>query len=181
MEYLDIVDEKGNPTGQTAERKEVHRNGTPHRTAHVWVFRKHEGKVQVLLQKRCKDKDSFPGCYDISSAGHIPAGMEVVNSALRELKEELDFTVSEDELIECGRKHVVIRNEFRDEPYEDNQYSTVYMMWRDVPAEEIVFQKEEIESVMWMDFDALKKAVQEQSIPNCIDMEELVMLESHIS
>ena len=26
MEYFDIVDEQGNPTGQTVERKQAHRN-----------------------------------------------------------------------------------------------------------------------------------------------------------
>jgi isopentenyldiphosphate isomerase len=29
--------------------------------------------LQVLLQKRSPDKDSYPGCLDISCAGHIPA------------------------------------------------------------------------------------------------------------
>ncbi|MBE5890455.1 MAG: NUDIX domain-containing protein [Lachnospiraceae bacterium] len=177
MEYLDIVDQNGMPTGKTAERKVVHRDGVPHRTAHVWVLRRHEGEIQVLLQKRCMEKDSFPGCYDISSAGHIPAGMGVVDSALRELKEELNFDVKPEELVECGKKHVVITDEFRKEQYEDNQYSTIYLMWRDIPAEEIVVQKEEIESVMWMEYNAAKKAVVENTIPNCIDIEELAMLE----
>ncbi len=34
-----------------------------------------------------REKDSFAGCYDISSAGHIPAGQDYLESALRELKE----------------------------------------------------------------------------------------------
>ena len=65
MEYFDIVDEFGNPTGKTIERTEAHRVGARHRTAHVWIFRKKEGNLQILLQKRCQQKDSFPGCYDI--------------------------------------------------------------------------------------------------------------------
>ena len=74
MEWLDVVDEKGNPTGERVERKEAHRRGIRHRTSHVWILREQEGEVQVLLQKRSQGKDSHPGCYDISSAGHIPAG-----------------------------------------------------------------------------------------------------------
>ena len=35
------------------------------------------------------EKESFPGMYDTSSAGHIPAGEEPLPSALRELSEEL--------------------------------------------------------------------------------------------
>ena len=82
MEYFDIVDEQGNPTGQTVERKQAHRNNILHRTAHVWIVRRRGNSIQILLQKRCMEKDSFPGCYDISSAGHIPAGVDYIPSAL---------------------------------------------------------------------------------------------------
>lgn len=104
MEYLDIVDENGVPTGKTAERTAAHKQGLRHRTSHVWILRERAGKVEVLLQKRSQNKDSFPGCYDISSAGHIPAGVDFIPSALRELKEELGCSVSENELIYCGQR-----------------------------------------------------------------------------
>ena len=83
MEWLDIVDENGVPTGQVVSRQEAHRLGLRHRTSHVWIVRRREGNLQVLLQKRSEEKDSYPGCYDISSAGHIPAGADFVPSALR--------------------------------------------------------------------------------------------------
>ena len=76
MEIFDIVDENGNPTGQTIERSLAHTNGVRHRTVHIWIVRKVNGKWQVLLQKRALTKDSFPGRYDTSSAGHIQAGDE---------------------------------------------------------------------------------------------------------
>ncbi|MGN1182202.1 MAG: hypothetical protein ACI4SR_04275 [Faecalibacillus sp.] len=44
MEYLDIVDEKGNPTGQIIERQEAHKKGIRHRTSHVWILRKRNQK-----------------------------------------------------------------------------------------------------------------------------------------
>ena len=91
-EILDIVDEQGRPTGQTVPRAVAHAEGIRHRTSHVWILRRHAGRVEVLLQMRCQAKDSFPGCYDISSAGHIPAGCDFVESALRELREELGVT-----------------------------------------------------------------------------------------
>ena len=87
MEYLDIVTEDGVPTGVTKERNAVHRDGDLHRTSHVWIARENQDhKMELLLQKRSMNKDSHPGCYDISSAGHIPAGMGYLESALRELK-----------------------------------------------------------------------------------------------
>ena len=71
MEMLDIIDEKGNPTGEIIDRSIAHLNGIRHRTAHVWILRKKNNRIQVLLQKRSVHKDSYPDCYDISSAGHI--------------------------------------------------------------------------------------------------------------
>ena len=82
VEYLDIVDGNGNPTGETVERAYAHKNGVRHRTAHVWILRKRADKIQVLLQKRA-ETTSFPGCYDISSAGHIQAGQEFLESYAR--------------------------------------------------------------------------------------------------
>ena len=107
MEILDVVDETGAPTGETVERAEAHREGVRHRTSHVWIARNRNGRIQLLLQKRCMQKDSFPGCYDISSAGHIPAGGEFASSALRELKEELGITAEEKDLIVCGDRNVI--------------------------------------------------------------------------
>ena len=83
MEIFDICDENGLPTGRTVERGEAHRAGILHRTAHVWLIREEAGRTQVLLQKRSRNKDSFPGLYDTSSAGHVPAGSEVLPSARR--------------------------------------------------------------------------------------------------
>lgn len=179
MEILDIVDDNGIPTGKTVERKTAHRKGIQHRTAHLWIVRKKGGNIELLLQKRCMEKDSFPGCYDISSAGHIPAGMDYVPSALRELREELGVTAKEEDLIFCGKKRVTVTSEFHEHPYTDRQVCNVYLMWLDREAEDFVVQKEEIDSVMWMEYQACRKAVIENTIPNCIDIEELDMLEEH--
>jgi len=83
MEFFDVVDLYGNPTGETVERTYAHTHAIRHRTAHIWIIRRASGKIQILLQKRSAEKDSFPGKYDTSSAGHIAAGHEPLESALR--------------------------------------------------------------------------------------------------
>ena len=60
MEYFDILDENFNPTGEIRERTEVHRLGLLHRTVHIWVIKKEQGRLFVLLQKRAAHKDSYP-------------------------------------------------------------------------------------------------------------------------
>ena len=180
MELIDIVDENGIPTGETIDRTVAHRTGVRHRTTHIWIVRRREGKVEILLQKRAKYKDSFPGCYDISSAGHIPAGVGFVESGLRELQEELGFTISREELIECGLHCTFNENEFHGIPYVDNQVAKVFLLWKDKEVEELQLQEEEIESVIWMDFEECKEAVRNHTIPTCIDIAELELLEEQM-
>lgn len=180
MEYFDIVDAKGEPTGKTVERKEAHRLGIPHRTSHVWIVRNVNNKIQILLQKRCDTKDSFPGCYDISSAGHIPAGDDYEVSALRELDEELGLKVKEEQLIDCGIYHLDVDTVFYGEEFHDRQYSKVFLLWIDLEENQFVVQKEEIDSVKWFDFQECKKAVKENNIKHCIDLKELELIEKYL-
>ena len=102
MEIFDIVDEKGIPTGETIERTQAHEKGVRHRTAHIWIVREQDGKAQLLLQKRSAEKDSFPGRFDTSSAGHIQAGDEPEESAIRELHEELGIRAAKEDLTFAG-------------------------------------------------------------------------------
>lgn len=176
MEILDVVDEWGNPTGETVEREKAHEEGIMHRTSHVWVLRKKKGKVQILLQKRSETKESFPGCYDISSAGHIPAGMDFAKSAIRELQEELGISASEHEFIFCGDRIVIWNGCFCGKPFHDRQYSRVFILWRDIDEEKLILQKEEIDSVLWMDLDECITAIENNQIRHCIYPDELKMV-----
>ena len=175
-EWLDVVDENGAPTGETVERERAHREGFRHRTAHVWLLRRRGGRVEILLQMRSREKDSFPGCYDISSAGHIPAGQSVTESALRELREELGVTVEAGALIPCGQRRFFSHLTFRGQPFLDNQISDVFCLWLDRDEKDFTVQKSEVEYVRWMEFDACIRAVTEGSIPSAISLEELEMV-----
>lgn len=170
-----MVNEYGEPTGETIDRETAHLEGIRHRTSHLWLLRKKSGKTEILLQKRSQNK-SFPGCYDISSAGHIPAGDEFRESAIRELREELGVTAEESELIYCGDKYITWDDEFFGKPYHDRQYTRVFMMWLDLDEDEFTLQEEEVDSVMWMDLEECIEGVKENSFENCIDIDELSMV-----
>lgn len=179
-EILDIVDENGEPTGETVEREFAHADGIRHRTSHVWLARKRNGRAEILLQKRAKNKDSYPGCYDISSAGHIPAGDGFRKSAVRELKEELGIDTDENELIYCGDRNVQWDDVFSGKPFHDNQFSRIFLLWRDMEENEFTVQKEELESVKWIGFNECVDGVQNMSFKNCIAMDELMILKKGI-
>jgi len=176
-EYLDVVDENGKPTGETVERSVAHREGFPHRTSHLWLVGKRDGRIQVLLQKRAMTK-SFPGCYDISSAGHIPAGQDYYPSAIRELKEELGLTAKESELIPCGDMKIVWDDVFFGIPYHDRQYTKVLLLWADVEEDQLTLQKEEVDGVLWIDLQDCMDRVAAGTIQNCISPEELKLVQA---
>ena len=75
------------PTGEVRPRSQVHAEGLYHRAVHVWLVAPSRG--EVLLQLRAACKDSWPGRLDISCAGHISAGDLPLETAVRELQEEL--------------------------------------------------------------------------------------------
>ena len=174
-EFLDIVDASGAPTGETVERTFAHQNGIPHRTAHVWLTRKNGTGHELLLQKRSDNKDSYPGCYDISSAGHIPAGDEVIDSALRELSEELGITADAEDLIDCGKRTIHMDAVFYGKEFHDRQVSTVYLLKAD--PKEFCLQKEEVSEVRWFDITYCIDHLADPAFPNCLVEEELRMLE----
>ena len=176
MEILDIVDENGRLTGETVEREFAHSAGIFHRTSHLWVLRRRDNQLQLLLQKRSADKDSFPGCYDISSAGHIPAGQDFISSALRELKEELGLTAKPSELIFLGTRKIIDDHIFHGSPFHDRQISRVYALFRDIEAESIKFQESEIQSVKWLNFDECIHMASSGKPHNCVSLEELDMI-----
>lgn len=153
MEIFDVVDENGNPTGEKVERSVAHANGVRHRTAHIWIVRKVMDKWQVLLQKRAMTKDSFPGRYDTSSAGHIQAGYEPLESAIRELEEELGIVATPNQLEFAGTFRVQYEKEFHNKLFKDNEIAFVYLYLGKVDIEQVMVQEEELECVEWFDLD----------------------------
>ena len=174
-ELLDIVDRNGEPTGETVERSIAHLEGIPHRTSHLWIVRKRADRIEVLLQKRALTK-SFPGCYDISSAGHIPAVDGSRSSAIRERRGERGLTAAEEDLVCCGDRRIVWDDVFFGEPYHDRQYTRVFLIWLDPDEARFVLQEEEVDSVRWMDLEECIEGVIEGRFQNCIAPEELDMV-----
>lgn len=180
MEIFDIVDESGFPTGETVSRELAHAKGIRHRTAHVWIVRYYNGKWQLLLQKRSANKDSFPGYYDTSSAGHIPAGFEPRGSALRELQEELGIKAEEDDLLEIGMFRSNYAREFHGRLFVDNEVTTVFVYKKDVEIESLTLQEEEVEEVKWFDIDIVKEDMQKEERIFCVPRAGLAIIDTWI-
>lgn len=84
-EIFDVVNERDEVIGRNT-RSEVHRLGLRHRAVHVLVY---NSKGEIFLQKRSQTKDTFPGAWDSSAAGHLDCGEDYDACAVREMREEL--------------------------------------------------------------------------------------------
>ena len=179
-ELFDIVDEAGQPTGKVISRDEAHQKGTLHRTAHVWLVKKKPTGYDILLQKRSEEKDSFPGMYDTSSAGHISAGEEPLPSALRELKEELGLTASPDELKYAGTFRIQYEKEFHGHMFRDNEVTRVYVYDKPVSIQDLMLQESEVSEVRWFDIDEVWNEIHQSRERFCVPTYGLNVLREYL-
>lgn len=172
MEYIDIINEDGTETGQSQTREEVHRLGLWHRTVHIWIVTENN---EILLQRRAESKETHPGMWDISCAGHISAGESPENAALKELNEELGLTIPPSELAHCfsGRTEFLLHGG----TYIDREIHESFLVKRFIPISEIRFMDGEVESVKYFSIDAFRELVDAKSpelVPHYDEYETLL-------
>ncbi len=181
MECLDVVTEDGRPTGEVVSRDEAHKNGILHRTAHVWVIRPKDGGCDILLQKRSEEKESFPGMFDTSSAGHIPAGDEPKASAIRELAEELGIFAAPEELRYAGTFRIRYEKEFHGRMFQDNEVTWVYVYDAPVEIGNLTLQQSEVSEVRWFDLDAVWDEIHKSRDRFCVPAGGLRVLREYLN
>lgn len=173
-ELFDILNEDGTRTGRTKARGLVHRDGDLHGASHVFVIRRVAAKLQVLMQKRSADKDSFPSCWDTSAAGHLDVGEDFDKAAVRELREELGVSGPEPKYIFTQK--VEYTENFYGKPFHDNEIDHVYIV--EIDEAEDYFQPEpgEVECVQWQDADRVLAVLRADDPAYCVRREEFEQL-----
>ncbi|CAH8384419.1 unnamed protein product [Eruca vesicaria subsp. sativa] len=146
-EHFDVLTKFG-------EKTEVHRDGDYHRAVIVWIFV--ESTQELLLQLRSDDKDSWPGRWDISSAGHISAGDSSLMSAQRELEEELGIKLPKDafEMLFVFLQECVIN----DGKFINNEFDDVYLVTilHPIPLEAFTLQVKEVSAVKYIPYEVYR-------------------------
>ncbi len=153
MEYIDLYDENNNPLKNSKEKTQAHEEGDFHRTAHIWIINDNK---ELLLQKRSANKKTHPNCWDISGAGHIRAGENVLDGAIRELKEELGVNAKKNDLqfiatIKCTKNP------------KNKEFQYVYLLKCNNKIEDYVFEDNEVSEVKYVFYEKLEKMVEKRT------------------
>lgn len=90
------------PGGKTQGIVDAIRAGDWLNVVNLWVY-KTSPSLQILFQQREPNSPMHPGHLDCSSGGHLEAGEDPLDGALRELKEELGIEVDKSSVVNMGR------------------------------------------------------------------------------
>ena len=148
-EKVDVLDGLGRPTGEVEWKSEAHRRGLWHRAFHCWIAGEDTGGPYLLVQRRDAAKDTWPGRLDITAAGHLRSGEELLVGGLRELEEELGLEVEPGRLIPLGTRRI----EQEIPGGCDREFHEVFLLIDSTPPDDLRLQEGEVEAVLRIGLD----------------------------
>lgn len=175
-EFLNLIDNEAHLTSQAKPRSLVHRDGDLHPAVHIWIIKRKDMGIYVLLQKRSHEKDINPDCYDVSAAGHVSQGEEFRSSAVRETAEELGLKIHGSKLELIGLHKFCNDNG----SVHDHELRAVYLCREPLDTEHLKLQKSEVSEVCWAEVDEMLASMGTNDFQHCIDLTELQMIKKAV-
>ncbi|MDA8596584.1 NUDIX domain-containing protein [Flavobacteriaceae bacterium] len=154
-EWIDLVDSKNQICGK-ALKSEAHRRGLAHRSIHLWLC--NENFTEFIIQKRSINKDSYPGLWDVSVAGHISIGETPEQTAIRETQEELGIQLKEQNLQFTGINH---KQKIHGPNFIDHEFQYIFLCVFNLDLEDLILQSSEVSQVQWISTSKLFKSLQD--------------------
>lgn len=145
MEQVILVDSEDNELG-LKEKFECHKTPVPlHRAFSVFIL---NNKEQLLIQKRNKDKKTWPGFWSNTCCSHPMPNEPVQIASERRLEEELGFTCPLDFLFkfEYAAKY--------DDEWGENELDHVFVGYYDGAVKP---DENEIDEIKFVDLAELEK------------------------
>lgn len=158
IELVEVLDETG-AVVDVVTRADMRARNLRHRSVGIVVRRPADGAL--LAHRRADWKDVWPGRWDIAFGGVCAVGEADVDTAVRELAEEVGIDVDAGALRELGRG-----------TYEDDDVAalaTIFEVDHDGP---FAFADGEVEETEWVPMVDLARWMAEH--PHCPDSAELV-------
>lgn len=144
QEFFDVINEKGDYTGDVETREKCHKEGIWHKAVAVFVI---NSKNQVLLQKRSPNKKLWPNMWDITGGGHVLAGEFGFEAVIREMKEELGIDLDKNDLLFLAS----MLSENIKGDIINRHMNEFYIVNKDVDETKLELQEDEVAEVKWVD------------------------------
>ncbi len=174
-EKIDVLNSFGEKTWDILDRDTIHKLGKWHRGIRVFIL---NDKNQVLLQQRSANKESYPNIWDLSAAGHVESGSTSIDTAIREVSEELGLTITRDELNYLGT-HTDSDN--ISENFIGNAFYDIFFVQKNVDITTLTLQPDEVSNVKWLPFSELVDLVNSDHPEYIIDLIEIAMLSKKLN
>jgi isopentenyl-diphosphate Delta-isomerase len=151
--HVILVDENDHQIGKE-EIIVAHRGvGILHRAISAFAYRKSEGHVEFLFQKRSTAKLLWPGFWTNTVCTHPQENEAYETCVVRRLNEEMGIIVSESSL---QRLYQFVYQANFTEKYSEHELDTVYIVAWDGRVSD---NPDEISAYRWIGFDELRKEI----------------------
>lgn len=152
MPDIAIVDKKDNIIG-FMDKEKVHKENILHRAFSIFVFDK---KMNLLIQKRSKEKYHSAGLWSNSCCSHQQKGEELEQAINRCMENELGVVINK--RISVGKFYYNVKLE---NGMNENEIDRIYIAFYN--GEKLNINKDEIEKVEWINVDKLTKDIESSS------------------
>ena len=137
---------------------EAGRKGVLHGASHVWLYRRTEFGVEVLMQRRSNSVPTWPGYLDISAAGHIDYGETPLEAAIREAGEEINALARREDF-RFAFVNRLDKLAFPEVGITENEIQWVYTVCEDDLQSEMRVDREEVDDIVWLPLAELRSLV----------------------
>lgn len=147
MEMWEVLDSKGNPTGEVMKKNEpgFFERGLCHLGAEVWII---NSDNKVLIQKRSIQKKLYPNVWAMTG-GSVILGENAKDAIVREAKEELNIEIDANKLILITKIKLPSYSLFIE----------AYIIKQDYDIDKMKLQEEEVSDVKWATIEEIDNLV----------------------
>lgn len=149
MPDIAIVDKKDKIIG-FIDKEEVHKQNILHRAFSIFIFDK---RMNLLIQKRSKQKYHSAGLWSNSCCSHQEKGEELEQAINRCMENELGVVINK--RISVGKFHYNVKLE---NGMNENELDTIYIAFYN--GEKININRDEIEKIEWININKLTKDIE---------------------
>ena len=145
MELIDLYDEKGNKINKTVDIKTKDEDLKKGEHIGISLIYIENNENKFLVQKTSKQKGNI---YSMTS-GHIRCNETEKEAIIREVKEELNIDISNDNIIYLG--HILV----------DFPVRFIFYLKKNININDVTLKKDEVKEVSYKTLDELKQIINE--------------------